>query len=79
MNRGRCEAELLHQRQLLGALPQRFLPVASLAGVLVGERGRVIGQARGLGVGFFGGIHMLVTVPEPLVRVVGVESAEPVG
>ena len=39
------QPQFLHQRHFLGPLPEFALPVAALAGVLVGQRGRVVLQA----------------------------------
>src|SRR5690606_39778660 len=48
------QAQFLHQLLFLGPLAQLGLPVLSLAGVFVGQRGGVIGQALGLGTGLLG-------------------------
>jgi type I restriction enzyme R subunit len=62
---------LLHQREFLRPLAQSFFPIASLPRVLVREGRRVVGQSRGLSVGFLGRIDVLLAVPKPLVRPFG--------
>ena len=68
MSLRRGQSERGDEGQFLGALPQGVLPVAAVAGVFLGEGGRVVGQAGRLGRRFLGGIDVLVPVPEPLVR-----------
>ena len=67
----RGEAQFVHQGEFLGSLPQLGFPVVTTSRVFVGERGGVIGQPRGLCVGFFGGVDVLVAIPEPLMGPVG--------
>ena len=55
-----------HQGKFLGALPEGFFPISTLARVLVCKRGRVIGEACSLRSRFFGRVHVFVTVPKPL-------------
>ena len=63
-----CEPKFVHQRQLFRSLTKLGFPVESAFGVLVSERGRVIGKPSGLRVGFFGWIDVFVPIPEPLMR-----------
>src|SRR5262245_31403224 len=57
------QAKLGHQYGFLGALAQFAFPIAALLGVLVGERRRVTGKARGLRRRFLCRIDMLVPIP----------------
>ena len=62
-----------------GTLFEFRLPITPLPRKFDGQSSRMIGETDLLGVGFFGGIHMFVTIPEPLVLERRIERAKRIG